>query len=594
MIFYYDDLKRITVEGLNDETIHVYFQEEVYQLNRHENKMVVEPLSLETKHYVFDEFGVNYLIKHRFIVKTPYFETNYTDKNVELGSIVENNSTHFTLWSPTAARVSLVIDRERLNMARDSKGFYTYTIEKNLHGKNYYYEVENNGEVLRTKDPYGKASLENREASVVFDFNKMNIKNSSLNQDIDFVMEVHPRDFSMDQEVPFEYRGKLLSMLESHGDYGMKYILDSKVSHIQMMPVMDFVTVDEKDYLRKYNWGYDTMQYFSLEGSYSSNSKDPFQIMRDFSKVIKGYHDKNIGIIMDVVFNHVFDVESSSFQKTVPYYYFRYDEYNELSDGSFCENEFATEMVMARKLIADSCEFFHHTYGVDGFRFDLMGLMDLETMKEIELRCPEAKLYGEGWNMKAGIPMKELANMDNALQLPNYAFFNDQFRDFIGGDLKTTKGTWLRSEEDENLFATVMKGSKNLFHDSEQSVNYIECHDNLSLADRFNEKDVEFLNKILALSDGIKLFQIGQSFYRDKKNEANSYMLPDSVNRVQWSKLEDNKSMNDSFFDLISLKKKLGIIQKVEQKNKDLWSLIFDGYEVLVDREEKDLFISKR
>lgn len=587
MNIYYDDIDKLVLEGL-DEDLVLYFQGKEYYVNPENNEMMISPLDLDEKVYVDDEYGRKHLVIPRFITKTESFDEDYSPIDAELGAIVSEDSTTFNLWAPTAHKVSLILEGTYYPMTREKKGIYSVSFDENLHARSYLYEVEVGGSIHRTEDPYGKASLPNRKASVVVDSRKISKKLKSLNKPLESIMEVHARDFSMDPYVPFKYPGKLRSLIESHGQFGMQHIINSGVSHVQLLPVMDFVTVDENDPFRKYNWGYDTMQYFSLENSYSSNIDDPLQIINDFQDVIEEYHKNDIGLIMDVVFNHVYDVESSSFNKTVPYYYFRYDDNGKLLNGSFCGNEFATERPMVRKLIVDACAYFHHEFGIDGFRFDLMGLMDIDTIKEIETTCPDVHLYGEGWNMEAGIDRDYRANMRNYTDMENVGFFNDEFRDFLAGDLHTSKGAWVYHEEFEDVLLEIMKGSRHKFLNPHQSINYLECHDNLTLADRFKKEEVLFLNKILALSDGVTFFQIGQSFYRDKQGDRNSYRSSDAINRIEWGLLEDNQSMNDEFFEFLKLKRDYGTIKNIE-KEAGIVKVQINDHKIVINRHNKTI-----
>lgn len=503
-------------------------------------------------------------VDYRGIVKTKEFIERYSPIDSTLGSIVSGGNTTFRLYAPTTLFAYVMIEDVSYEMKRNNVGIFELTINENLHGKSYVYKTRVNHTDQEFTDPYAKASLPNRKASVVIDFRKLDFKNIPLKKIEDpRILELSVRDFTMDPEVSFNHRGQLLGLLESNNGYGMDFVLNLGINYIQLMPISDFETVDELDVLRKYNWGYDVMQFMSLEGSYSSNVLDPIQILKDLHKVINTYHSHDIGVIMDVVFNHVYDVESSPLHQSVPYYYFRYDENYNLTDGSFCGNEIATEMPLARKIIVDSCVYFVETFGVDGFRFDLMGLMDIETINEVDRKTrainPHVLLYGEGWDMDDVYPIELRACMKNHLEMPNIKHFNDDYRDYIGGKTDTSTYAITNTSNSIETLWRYLQGISKPFSDSKYSINYIECHDNYTIKDKMDIlggslKNIEILNGIVALSKGTPFFHIGQTFGRDKKGEENSYNSPDHINLISWRLLSENRSMHESLRRWLSLR----------------------------------------
>ncbi|HZJ86738.1 MAG TPA: alpha-amylase family glycosyl hydrolase, partial [Erysipelothrix sp.] len=266
--------------------------------------------------------GIDYPVIFRGMVKKDEFLNKYDATKERLGAYVENDETTFAVYSPVAASISVLLDEKEYPMTKKENGVFHTTLDMNAHGLSYLYKVNIYGEEKTTTDPYAFASGPNRSYSTVVDLNKLNFDIAPLNQKDDpIILEASVRDFSMDPNIPFENRGKFLGMLESHGDYGMKHVLDLGITHLQLMPVNDFETVDELNPFDSYNWGYDTMQFMSLEGSYSTDVHQPIKAMEEFATLVDAYHKENIGINIDVVFNHIYEVEDHPFNVLVPYYY---------------------------------------------------------------------------------------------------------------------------------------------------------------------------------------------------------------------------------------------------------------------------------
>lgn len=515
-----------------------------------------------------------YPVIFRGVVKKDWFLEKFDATEEKMGAWVKDDKTHFSVYAPTATSMRLLLEDEAYDMTRESTGTFKLTIDKNCHGKSYLYEVNIYHKTKTTTDPYAIASLPNRKASVVVDVESLNLNITPLiKKDDPIILEASVRDFSMDPKVKFKNRGQFLGMLESHGNYGMAHVLDLGITHLQLMPVNDFETVDELNPLDKYNWGYDTMQFMSLEGSYSSNVHDPIQVMHDFAKLVDGYHKEGVGINLDVVFNHIYEVEDHPLNVLVPYYYFRYTQDFSLSNGSFCGNEIASEMPMCRKLIIESTTHFVDTYKVDGYRFDLMGLLDVDTMNGVFEAChelnPNIMIYGEGWSMPTVLPEYMQASMKNYFQMPRIGHFNDQFRDNVAGELNKKDLGYAGGDVSltESIKAAISGSSDHtyghqMFQKTSQSVNYVECHDNMTIADKVTlagkgKDEALFMMGLVILSQGIPFLQIGQSFFRNKQGDENSYKSSDSINRINWSYLDKNKAMNDQVKAWIKIRKEM-------------------------------------
>lgn len=597
MRLYYDDVRTINIEGLEGKK-YLYHEGKAYVVDVNEDQIKLEKdLELGQLIYFHDDYGRSYPVIPRFIVQTEYFEKHYTDEQRDLGSYYKEGRSYFRLWSPTAHRVILHLNGEEYLMNRESKGFYSLFFSDNLHGQVYFYEIHIADAIYKTEDPYALASLPNREASVFCDLKQLelDIASGPAKKENETILEVHTRDFSMDPEVLFKHPGKFLSLIESHDQLGYQHILDLGVDWIQLMPVNDFATVDERDPEKRYNWGYDPMQFFALEGSYSSNIEDPFQVMRDFAKVVDRYHRDGIKVSLDVVFNHVYESEESSLHKTVPYYYFRYQPNGRLSNGSFCGNELATEKKMVSKLIVEVCEYFVKVFKIDGFRFDLMGLIDFDTMRKIHKSLPQTFLYGEGWSMPSIFEENFYARLSQAKNQTFLSYFNDRTRDFLAGSLDGKKEGILNFNNiDMKQLIVYIKGDLDNMGHAQQNIHYIECHDNLTLADRlkiqnYGPKEAQFLTEILLLFEGHVLLQIGQSFFRNKKGDPNSYRSDDSINRIEWSQLRENQDLNQAIKQAISLRKQRGSINHISLEGHKML-IKYQSLLVTVDLKNREVY----
>ena len=371
-------------------------------------------------------------------------------------------------------------------------------------------------------------------------------------------------------------KGKFLGLIEENRKTekghraGFDYFTSLGFTHLQLLPINDFATVDEENPEASYNWGYDPAQYFVPEGSYSSDPNNPKARVIEAQMMIEAFHKKGIRINLDVVYNHVYDYLNSSFEKIVPGYYFRKHKNGRMQNTSYCGNDLASEKKMVHKLILDSAKWWIDYYDVDGFRFDLMGIIDVETVKEIakygKAKDPSFMVYGEGWNMGCDTTHK-LANMDNANLLPEFAFFNDSFREctknYIAGDLHA-KDSFLYS-----MFGSSQEWSGRLpkFKYPTQSINYVECHDNRTFYDYLEtrgiasrkEKDArcKLALAAVAFSFGIPFFHMGEEIGQSKFGNENSYKAGDTVNKFSYALL-DLKIMEANFFrDLLAFRQDL-------------------------------------
>lgn len=547
-----------------------------------------------------EEHGLTCPLQYGLVVRTKRFNDEFYNDRNDFGAHVNNNQTSFVLWAPTASSVYLkVIEQEKITiypMQKEDKGAWTYTIEKNCHGMIYKYIVNVNGRTNEALDPYGYGSIENAKASAVIDFNQIitnfnDDKLAPMNSYCDAIIcELSVRDFSSHPETNIEHKGQFLGMIEEGktdikgNPVGYDYLKQFGYTHIQLMPVFDFATTDELNPSMLYNWGYDPVQYNALEGSYSKNPKDPLSRINEFIQMIGFYHSKGIRVNMDVVYNHMYDMDDSAFERIVPYYYFRQNDQGEISNGSFCGNDVDSTNGMVRKFIIDSCVHFVEHYHIDGLRFDLMGILDIESMNEIvektqSLRA-DCMIYGEGWNMPTMLNEENRASMLNMGEMPKVAHFNDFYRNHIKGP----------SNESENHISGYALGDTSyvesakaclvgnildecvvrLFNSPTQSLNYVECHDNATLWDKIEKSNPyntleqkvnkqKLCNGLIALSFGIPFYHIGQEMCRTKLGIDNSYCSPDEINRVDYNQAKVFSEVVRYTKDLIDLRKQLQI-----------------------------------
>lgn len=524
----------------------------------------------------------------------------------DLGANYDKKSTTFALWAPLANRVILKYAKHNsdnfhlVEMHRYDKGVYRIKIDGDLDGARYQYIVNNYGHVVEALDPYGKSSTANSQYSVVIDLKRLVAINTHRDKLPFFksnchaiIYEASVRDLTSFDGTDIVNKGKFLGLIEKNrrskggNKAGFDYLVSLGFTHLQLLPVQDFANVDELLPRHKYNWGYDPLQYFTIEGSYSTDPQDPYSRMREFKKMIGAFHKAGIRINLDVVYNHVFEVEYSLFEKIVPNYYFRRNSDGSRASHSGCGNDFASERKMARKLILDSIKFLLDVYDIDGLRFDLMGLIDVNTMKEVATLVksirPDAMLYGEGWNMGGKtFDNSPLATLENANLLPNYAFFNDRYRNIVKG---LGQGTYL--EENGFLFGNknfldgfkfVYTGScidqiyPRLFAKASQSINYVECHDNGTIFDVIDQTlpnetmedkigRLSLINKTILLSYGIPFFHMGQEIGLSKHFHTNTYNEGDFYNQFNYDIMDERIELVRYFKNYIKMRKELSFLR---------------------------------
>ena len=513
----------------------------------------------------------------------PEFDELFNYSGNDLGAIYHKDHTDFAVWAPLATSVVLKIckskhEYEYFEMKRTAKGVYRYSLPGDNLNLRYTYIVTNDGVERESTDPYGKGASTNSFFSAVVDYesirkvNKIKPKTEVKNYVDAVIYEVGIRDFTEqdNKSTNIVNRGKYLGFVEEGrhtrkgNPAGLDYLKNLGITHVQLNPIIDFGTVDDIDMKKKYNWGYDPISMFALEGSYSLHPEIPQERLIEFRTMVNKLHRSNIRVIMDVVYNHTYNYLTSCYEKIVPQYFFRRSHNGNVACASGCGNDIASEKYMVRKMIIDSLTYFVDVFDVDGFRFDLMGLSDIETINRGLRECKKIKkdliFYGEGWNM-GDLPMEKKACTDNAYQMPDIGFFNDTYRDIIKGATfdRTVKGyvggdiNYAYGMKFVITGSTIDLNYKARFMDANQSINYAECHDNNTLYDKlsFSNPDedeetrlerVRLTNGIIAASIGVPFFHMGQEIGQSKKGLDNTYNVLD-VNKMDWDLVDERYEM---------------------------------------------------
>jgi len=523
----------------------------------------------------------------------------------ELGFKYEPYGTYFRLWAPTAYKVKIQIFDEHENfkfekeMSMSENGTWNVYLTGDLKNHFYLYEVwhhnydQDEGYVVyHVPDPYSKASSSNSGKSYIFDPADSLIDGWKYDSFVDniekqndaIIYEMHVRDFTIDQSsgIDENLRGKFLGFCQE-GYYkekiatGLLHLKELGVTHVHLLPISDFGSVDDKKPDKKYNWGYDPVLYQCPEYWYSTKSGG-IEALKELRTMIKKLHENGIGIVMDVVFNHTYHTKGgkfSIFDKIVPEYFYRVDEYGDYSNATGCGNELATEKPMVRKFILDTIIYWTEEFHIDGFRFDLMGLIDSKTMRqianEVRKRNPKALIYGEGWVMgESTCIAEEMATiLSSCHQGYSIGLFNDRIRDAIRGDLDGYKTGYVHGNlsDVERLKQGIKAAIDDFAKEPDECVNYVSCHDNLTLFDKLQKTMVgedifwvdragRLANAIVLTSQGVAFLHGGVEFNRSKGGHPNTYNAGDEINKIDWSLKEKFFDTFKFYCDLIKLRRK--------------------------------------
>ena len=455
-------------------------------------------------------------------------------------------------------------------------GKWKLTVKSDLKGKYYLFSVYNNAQPDNTPGIFAKAVGVNGKRGAIVDLRDTDPEgwNSdvrpTLNNPCDLVIyEMHHRDFSVDLSSGLKNKGKFLALTEPKA---IEHLQRLGVNAVHILPSYDYASVDEsKPDVPQYNWGYDPLNYNVPEGSYSTDAATPTTRIREFKQMVQALHKAGIRVILDVVYNHTFDINGSNFQKTYPDYFYRKTAEGKYSDGTGCGNETASEKPLMREFMKESVEYWVKEYHIDGFRFDLMGVHDIETMNEIRAMVdkidPSIYIYGEGWSAgSCAYPQEKLAMKAHAKQLDGIGAFSDEMRDALRGPFSDDhKGGFLIGEPNQEesikfgivgaiahpqIDITKVNYSREAWtNEPSQMVAYVSCHDDMCLTDRLRATmpyitDDELIRLDLLAqtavltSQGVPFILAGEEMLRDKKGVHNSFRSPDSINRLDWNNLK--------------------------------------------------------
>ena len=520
------------------------------------------------------------------LYSTQAFEDKFTYTGCDLGASWYPNKTVFRVWAPTAEDVTINFYRSgapvaddligQQRMHADVKGTWIAERVGDLNGVYYTYRVTVDGHVCEACDPYARTTGVNGERSMVIDLASTNPqgwetdRNPHAGESITdaVIYELHVRDLSAHRSSRIRNKGKYLGLTETKKrtrtkqPTGLDHIRELGITHVHLLPVYDFGFTDEGLKNPQYNWGYDPVNFNVPEGSYSTDPFNGAVRVKEMKQMVKALHENGISVVMDVVYNHVYQAQDFCFNKIVPGYFSRISNSGAYSNGSCCGNDTASERSMVRKYIVDSVKYWADEYHIDGFRFDLVGLIDTQTVQEIinivHKTHPDVIFYGEGWHMSTALTKSgySLATQSNAWMLPKFSFFNDTIRDLLRGSIfdSFAPGFVSGAHSSKDLLEASFLGAPSWALQPSQSINYISCHDNNTLYDRLalaapeaSPETLTKMNNLAAafniLSLGVPFFQAGEEMLRTKPSKKerfdhNSYRSPDRINSLKWDTLD--------------------------------------------------------
>lgn len=583
------------------------------------------------------------------IFVTNEFEEKYCYDGKDLGATYSKDKTVFKVWAPTADKVSLtlyskgsseeagdsVLGQYDLNLS--DKGVYVCEVEGDLHGTYYTYNVTVKGVAKETCDVYAKASGVNSLRSMVVDLSKTNPEGWENDKHVTFpleatqIWEVHVGDFSNDETsgIKPEHRGKFLAFTDMESTLNgdgvhptcVNYLKKLGITHVHLLPSYDYGSIDESKENENINWGYDPVNYNVPEGSYSTNPYDGVVRIKEFKEMVMALHKAGISVVMDVVYNHTYSLDSV-FEKTVPGYYYRQDENGKYTDGSACGNDTASDREMYRRYMIDSVMYWANEYHIDGFRFDLMGLHDVETMNKIRAAVntiegygKEMIIYGEPWSAgpsgfrEGVVPADKKAINELA---PGITVFNDDIRDAVKGPFNKLDVPGYvngKADKEDDIMQVIPGGFAADFgvqpEDPTKVINYVSAHDNSTLWDKLvdsvlkdnsytvrNEKLVA-MNKLAAtivqFSKGIPFMQAGEEGARTKFGEDNSYNMSKEINNINWARMYEYEDLIEYYRGLMAIRNEYSQIKSLTRESANEICFIDTGIPGVVAYENGNL-----
>ncbi|WP_205727893.1 type I pullulanase [Flammeovirga pectinis] len=537
---------------------------------------------------------------------------NYPSFTGDLGVTYSKQATAFKIWSPTATKVVINLYENGLTgkpykvteMKPSEKGTWSSSIKGDLFGKYYTFQVTVGDKQLdETPGIYATAVGVNGKRGQVIDLATTNPngwandQRPELKELTDAILyEIHVRDITIAENSGAKNKGKFLGLTETGtvSDKGLKtgidHIEELGVTHVHLLPSFDYHTIDESKLDQaQYNWGYDPQNYNVPEGSYSTDPSNGGVRIKEFKEMVSAFHKKGIRVVLDVVYNHTFSGDESNFSLEVPGYYYRQNNEGSYSNASACGNETASERAMVRKYIVESVLYWAKEYHLDGFRFDLMGIHDVETMNILAKRLkeevdPSILIYGEGWNAgDSPLPESKRALKANTPKLVGVAAFSDDIRDGLKGSVfyddnigfvqgadglsETIKFGIVASTQHPQVDYKAVNYSKSPWAPTpSQTISYVSCHDNHTLFDKLkvsqpkaSDSELKKMHKltsaVILTSQGIPFIHSGAEMLRTKGGEHNSYNKPDAINKLNWDWKFENKDIFDYYQGLIALRK---------------------------------------
>lgn len=552
-----------------------------------------EPIVIGNEYRVVHQHARSAILQYSGIVKTDRFDEEFAYDGNDLGCTYDKEQSSFALWAPTAYKVKVEVCkhgvRKTYEMRRSEYGVWRLSLLENLENATYVYFVRVNGVWNQSIDPYGTACIENGRRSAIIDPFKIKVKDyplTPMHTACDaIVYEASVRDFTIQAGIGVSMPGKFRGFVEENETTktlctGFSYLKSLGITHVQLMPVLDFGSVNELYPTLHYNWGYDPVQYRCLEGSFSLDPTSPYERMFEFVRLVEECHSNDIRVNLDVVFNHVYDREESAFEKCVPNYYFQMNGNGDFSNGTWCGNDIDSKRSMCAKFIVDTCEWLVKTYHIDGFRFDLMGILDVSVMNELYRVCsginPDFMVYGEGWDMPSFLDYRERASIRNNAMMPYIAHFSDRFRDVVKGRTDVNEVNVKGYCTGATYLIEIMKnclcgscndlGVEKMFQHPRNAVNYVECHDNMTSWDKVKEcckEDDRFVRQqrqkmmigATMLAQGIPFLHCGQEFARTKHGKHNTYEESDEINKIDYQRRDYYQDLVESSKALIQIRK---------------------------------------
>ncbi|WP_201739701.1 type I pullulanase [Exiguobacterium sp. SL-10] len=559
---------------------------------------LARPVTLEAVYTVFHPGYKTIVVVPREIVHTDEFERRYAYDG-PLGLAFSEHSIEAYVWSPVAFSIWLVIhdssthrEIERFRMSREGRGVWHADVPRFYEGHYYRLYVKTPVETNEVVDPYAKAVSLNGEFGVLIDVEAHvavhvhPTERPPLRKATDAVIyELNIRDFTSHPSSLSRMRGLYGSIVETgvktrgENSAGFDYLKELGVTHVQLLPVHIFGSVDEATRM-PYNWGYDPIHWFGLEGSYASDPAEPLSRILEYAHMVDELHHHGMRVVVDVVMNHIFIREQSSLEALVPYYYFRYEHDGTVANGTGVGNDTASERYMMRRMIVDCVTFFAETYHVDGFRFDLMGIHDVETMNQVRASLDKIDrsilIYGEGWDLATPLSPSLKASSHNAAFMPRIGHFNDMMRDALKGSTFNDRergfvsgNEWREWELRECITGAVQIPNVTVgrFPSPQYTINYVEAHDNYTTYDKLllscEEMDEavrlrmqRFATAIVITSQGVPFLHAGQEFGRTKQGVENSYNAPDRINHFDWDLRDERQHEVEFVKTLLKLRRR--------------------------------------